>query len=88
MHKILIVAVGALALAGCNSRTNQVLAAGTVGAVAGTIIGSELAQPRPVVVERQYPQYYAPVPPRRPTCFSTWDRTPRGLVERRVCDRY
>ena len=84
MHKILLVVVGACALAGCTAREQQVLTAGAVGAVAGAVIVGEMNQPRPVY----YEQRYAPIPPRRPRCFTNWERTPYGMVERRVCDRY
>jgi hypothetical protein len=88
MHKLLIVAVSAAALAGCTAREQQVLTAGAVGAVAGAVIVNEMNQPRPVYVEERYEQRYVPVPPRRPRCFTTWENTHRGMIERRVCDRY
>jgi len=95
MHKLLIVAVSAAALAGCTAREQQVLTAGAVGAVAGAVIVNEMNQPRSVYVEQRYdrphPRYehhYVPVPPRRPRCFTTWENTHRGMIERRVCDRY
>jgi hypothetical protein len=88
MHKLLIVAVSAAALAGCTAREQQVLTAGAVGAVAGAVIVNEMNQPRPVYVEQRYERQYIPVPPRRPRCFVTWENTHRGPVERRVCDRY
>jgi outer membrane lipoprotein SlyB len=59
-----------------------------IGAVAGALIGSEVGKnmdqpqavvpPRPVVVEERYI-------PRRPHCFTTWERTYNGMIERRVC---
>ena len=61
-----------------------------VGAVAGALIGNEVGRnmdqpqqvqpipPRPVVVEERYI-------PRRPQCYSTWERTYNGVIERRVC---
>jgi len=88
MHKLLIVAVSAAALAGCTAREQQVLTAGAVGAVAGAVIVNEMNQPRPVYVEERYEQRYVPVPPHRPRCFTTWENTHRGMIERRVCDRY
>jgi len=88
MHKVLLVAVGACMLAGCTAREQQVLTAGAVGAVAGAVIVNEMNQPRPVYVQQPYQQYYAPMPPRRPRCFTTWENTHRGMIERRVCDRY
>ena len=88
MHKVLLIAVSAFMLAGCTAREQQVLTAGAVGAVAGAVIVNEMNQPRPVYVEQRYERHYAPIPPRRPRCFMTWERTHHGMVERRVCDRY
>jgi hypothetical protein len=89
MHKVLLVAVSACVLAGCTAREQQVLTAGAVGAVAGAVIVNELnSPPRPVYVQQPYQQYYAPMPPRRPRCFTTWERTAYGTVERQVCGRY
>ena len=82
MHKVLLVAVSVVALAGCTVREQQVLTAGAVGAVAGAVIVSELNRPQP------YQQYYVPTPPRRPRCFTSWERTAYGTVERQVCGRY
>ena len=65
-------------------------AGSAVGAVAGALIGNEVGRnmdqpqqvrpvpPRPVVVEERYV-------PRRPHCFTTWERTYNGMIERRVC---
>jgi osmotically inducible lipoprotein OsmB len=59
-------------------------AGSAVGAVAGALIGSEVGrnmdqpQSRPVVVEERYV-------PRRPHCYSVWERTYGGMIERRVC---
>ena len=88
MHKLILVAVSACALAGCTAREQQLLTAGAVGAVAGAVIVNEMNQPRTVYVQQPYQQYYAPTPPRRPRCFTTWENTHRGMIERRVCDRY
>jgi hypothetical protein len=88
MHKVLLVAVSFVALAGCTAREQQVLTAGAVGAVAGAVIVNEMNQPRPVYVQQPYQQYYAPMPPRRPRCFTSWERTAYGMVERQVCGRY
>jgi hypothetical protein len=40
-------------------------------------------QPRPAYYEERRPIYVQPH--RRPQCFSTWENTHRGMVERRVC---
>ena len=93
MKIALVVLVGALALTGCTERDSQLLAAGAVGAVAGTIIGSELSRPQETVYVRQPPprytvqQRYVPVPPPRyqRSCFSTWDNIRGRYVERIVC---
>ena len=91
MLKVVVVAtVSAIALAGCTAREQQLLAAGAVGAVAGAVVASEVSQPRPYYVQER-PVYYEerrPIyvqPHRRPQCFSTWENTYRGMVERRVC---
>ena len=81
MKRIMAVSVLALALAGCNA----------------TVYDAGYHRPRPVVdfyTPAPYPAprpYYAPAYSRplfvqpRPRCFTTWDRTPYGLRERRVC---
>ena len=91
MLKVVVVAtVSAIALAGCTAREQQLLAAGAVGAVAGAVVASEVSQPRPYYVQER-PVYYEerrPIyvqPHRRPQCFSTWENTHRGMVERRIC---
>ena len=91
MLKVVVVAtVSAIALAGCTAREQQLLAAGAVGAAAGAVVASEVSQPRPYYVQER-PVYYEerrPIyvqPHRRPQCFSTWENTHRGMVERRVC---
>ena len=91
MLKVVVVAtVSAIALAGCTAREQQLLAAGAVGAVAGAVVASEVSQPRPYYVQER-PVYYEerrPIyvqPHRRPQCFSTWENTHRGMVERHVC---
>jgi len=81
MLKIVVVA-SALVLAGCTAREQQLVAAGAVGAVAGAVVANEVSQPRPVYVE----QRYVPVPRPRPRCFSVWENTYRGTIERRVCN--
>jgi len=88
MHKILLVAVSAFMLAGCTAREQRMLTAGAVGAVAGAVIVNEMNQPRQVYVQQPYQQYYAPLPPRRPRCFTNWEHTRHGMVERQVCGRY
>jgi len=95
MKIALVVLVGALSLTGCTERDSQLLAAGAVGAVAGTIIGSELSRPpEPVYVRQPPPRYIVRerpvivqqryVAPRR-SCFSTWDNIRGRYVERIVC---
>ena len=88
MHKLILVAVSACALAGCTVREQQLATAGVAGAVIGSALTAPVPepQPRPYYVQEQ-PRYVV-VPPRRPRCFVTWENTHRGYVERRVCDRY
>jgi hypothetical protein len=105
MNKVLIVAIGALALAGCTVREQQLATAGVAGAVIGTALSQPRSdpyyvqphpypQPRPYYVHPQHRPHYARdpnyvvIPPYRPRCFMTWDRTPYGMVQRQVCNRY
>ena len=95
MHKFLLVAVSACALAGCTAREQQLLTAGAVGAVAGAVIANEAYQPQRHVHYQPRPRYEEhyipvspPIPPRRPRCFSHWEHTRHGMVERQVCGRY
>jgi hypothetical protein len=81
MNKVFLVAAVGLVLAGCTPRERTLVAAGVVGAAAGAVVANEVSQPRPVYVEERY----VPLPPRRPQCYMVWDRTPYGMVERRVC---
>jgi hypothetical protein len=81
MNKIILISVGALALAGCTVREQQLATAGVAGAVVGAAIAQP--QPRPYYVEE--PQYVSVRRPPRTRCYYLWDHTPRGLVERKVC---
>jgi uncharacterized protein YcfJ len=78
--------VGALGGYGVARAMGAGPAGSAVGAVAGALIGSEVGKnmdgntPQPVVVERRYVQ-----PRYQRDCFSVWDRTPRGYIERIVC---
>ena len=76
MKKILIVSGIGLALAGCSATTTTVY-----------------TRPVPAVaVHHPLPSAYpgAPYSYRRPPvhCYSTWDRTPYGMRERRICQRW
>jgi len=86
MNKLVIVSVGALMLAGCTVREQQLATAG----VAGAIVGSALTAPapQPVYVQQRYEQHYIPVPSRRPRCYAYWENTRRGYVERTVCGNH
>jgi hypothetical protein len=88
MNKLVLVAVGAIALAGCTAREQQVLTAGAVGVVAAAVIANEVNRPQPVYARQPYEGYYMPVRPHRPHCYVAWENTHRGYVERRVCNRY
>lgn len=80
MMKIFAIGILALSLAGCTVREQQLATAG----VAGAVIGSTLANPRPVYVEE--PQYMVQRP-YHPRCYTTWERTYRGAyIERRICN--
>ena len=82
MKKLLIVCAVGVSLAGCTVREQQLATAG----VAGAIVGSALTAPPPRPVYYEEPRYVVVPPPRRPHCFSTWDRNHRGdYIERRVC---
>jgi len=81
--------VGALGGYGVARAMGAGPAGSAVGAVAGALIGSEVGknmdgnqpQPQRVIVQERYvaqPRYQR-------SCFSVWDRTPRGYVERIVC---
>jgi hypothetical protein len=83
MKKLLIVCAVGVSLAGCTVREQQLATAGVAGAIIGA--GLTTPPPRPIYVEE--PQTVYVVPPRRPRCYSVWDRTHRGdMIERRVCN--
>jgi hypothetical protein len=91
MHKIILVAVSACALAGCTVREQQLATAGVAGAIVGSALTAPAPSPRPYYVEQpQYieqPRYIAP-PRRRPHCYAYWENTRRGYVERTVCGNH
>lgn len=71
MKTVIAVSLIAIGLAGCN---------------ATTIYNA----PVPVAVVAPAPVYYPPLPPVRPyyygyRCYSVWDQTPYGSIERKVC---
>jgi hypothetical protein len=73
MKKIVAVSLFAFGLAGCSATTTTVY-----------------TRPVPAATVYRLPSVYptaAPYAYRRPPvrCYSTWDRTPYGLRERRVC---
>ena len=84
MNKVVIVALGALSLAGCTVREQQLATAGVAGAIVGSALTAPAPQPRPYYIEE--PRYVAV--PRLPRCFVTWEHYRGAYVERRVCDRY
>jgi hypothetical protein len=90
MIRLLTISAIAISLAGCTVREQQLATAGVAGAIVGSALTSP--QPRPVYVEEPRPVYveqprYVVVPPRRPQCYSVWDRTRYGdYVQRRVCN--
>jgi hypothetical protein len=72
MKRILAISAVAFALAGCTAREQQLLAAVTVGAVAGAVITNEVSRPRPVYVEDRYG--YVPQPTPRPYYVQPYQR--------------
>ena len=80
MKRIMAVSVLALGLAGCNATVYERRPLVYEGEYRGPryvyrpVAPVYTPEPRPVVVVRP-----------RPRCFTTWDRTPYGLQERRVC---
>ena len=85
MYKILTIGVTSLFLAGCNATVYD----GGVYRPRPTI--DIYATPAPVympptVHNPRYEDHRRPViVDRRVRCYTTWDRTPRGYVERKVC---
>ena len=73
MKKLFILSAATLALAGCSATTTTVYRP----------VGSVVTHPLPSAYPAAYP-YARPYRP-RVRCYSTWDRTPYGLRERRVC---
>jgi len=76
MKKLLIISLATLGLAGCSATTTTVYRP-----------VAPVTYPLPSAYPGTYRTYAAPVAPYRPRirCYSTWDRTPYGLRERRVC---
>jgi hypothetical protein len=90
MKKIIAISIVVFGLAGCTAREQQLVAAGTVGALAGAVVASGASESYHRSYYRPHP-YYAPPRPYyvnpRPQCFTTWDRTPYGMRERLICRR-
>ena len=85
MHKLVVISLVGLTLAGCTVREQQLATAGVAGALVGAAIASPpQPQPRPYYIEEPRTVYV--VPPRRPRCYMTWENTYRGYVERKVCN--
>jgi hypothetical protein len=92
MIRLLTISAIAISLAGCTVREQQLATAGVAGAIVGSALTAPqprtiyMEEPRPVYV--QQPRYVvSPPPPRRPHCYSVWDRTHRGdMIERRICN--
>ena len=77
MKKTLVVSGLAILLAGCNA---AVYTPQPVVSVGGPIYATPIPASRP----------YMAYPYRRPPvhCYTTWDRTPYGMRERRICQRW
>jgi hypothetical protein len=84
MNKVILISFVALGLTACTPRERNLVAAGVVGAAAGAVVANEVSQPRPQTVYVEERRYVAP--PRRPRCYSVWERTYGGMVERRICE--
>ena len=85
MHKLVMVSLVGLTMAGCTVREQQLATAGVAGALVGAAVAAPpQPQPRPYYIEEPHTVYV--VPPRRPRCYVTWENTYRGYVERRVCN--
>jgi len=74
MYKIAAICLGAIFVSGCSVTTTSTYR---------TPIGPSVYN-----LPSAYPSY----PPQyryhnRVNCYSVWDRTPRGMVERKVCTR-
>lgn len=86
MKRIMAVSVLALALAGCNATVyDSGYHRRPIASVYVPPVDPVYVAPRPYYAR---PYYAAPRPvfvSPRPRCFTTWDRTPYGLRERRVC---
>jgi hypothetical protein len=80
MYKILSVSVVSLFLAGCNATVY------TPRPVMDTYPVYNPVYMPPTVHNPYYENRRRPVVvERRVRCYSTWDRTPRGYVERKTC---
>jgi hypothetical protein len=80
MYKILSVSTISLFLAGCNATVH------TPRPVVDIYATSAPVYMPPTVHNPYYEDRRRPViVDRRVRCYSTWDHTPRGYVERKVC---
>lgn len=75
MKKLLLISLAALGLAGCSATTTTVYRP-----------VAPVTYPLPSAYPAPYARPYSNVP--RVHCFYTWDQTPYGMRERRVCRRY
>jgi len=84
MNKVVLISIGALALAGCTVREQQLATAGVAGAVIGAAIAQP--QPRPVYIEEDPVVVHRRYAPHRPRCYVTWEHYRGAYVERKVCE--
>jgi len=86
MYKFLIIGSTTLLLAGCNATVYD------GGVYRPRPVVDVYTSPSPVYVPTPMPRPYYVTPQQKPIfvqrpvrCYITWDRTPRGYVERKVC---
>ena len=89
MYKFLIIGATTLCLAGCNSTVYD------NGIYAPRPVVDVYSSPSPVYYPAPIPRPYYVAPNQRSVfvhtrnrCFTTWDRTPRGYVERILCGNH
>lgn len=83
MKKVLLISTLCLVLAGCNATVYD-------SSYRPRPVVDVYTSPSPVYIPAPRPYYVAgpqkPIFVHRPVrCYTTWDKTPRGYVERKVC---
>ena len=80
MHKIIIAAIGATVLSGCTAVVSQPVMYQQRPVLYNPPVYSNYQYQQPYPIRPHYPTVA-----RHPNCFMTWDRTPYGMRERRIC---